>query len=57
LFVRENKKEKGITSPYTFLGLSNYMSHEGSNPMSILFQLEEPIPPKYLKKTNKLVVG
>ena len=57
LFVRENKLEKGLTSPYTFLGLSNYMSHEGSRPMSIVFQLEEPIPSKYLKKTNKLVVG
>jgi superfamily II DNA or RNA helicase len=57
LFVRENIKEKTITSSYTFLGLAKYISHEGSKPMSILFQLEEPIPPKYLKKTNKLVVG
>lgn len=56
LFVRENKKTNGITSPYTFLGLSQYVSHEGSKPMSILFRLDNPIPPKYLKKTNKLVV-
>ena len=57
LFVRENRKDNGATSPYTFLGLSQYSSHEGSLPISFVFKLEEPIPPKYLKKTNKLVVG
>ena len=54
LFVREFKKDNGETSPYTFLGLADYVSHEGSNPMNIVWKLEKPIPAKYLKKTNKL---
>lgn len=56
LFVRENRKDNGFTSTYTFLGQANYLSHEGNRPMSIVFRLDDTIPPKYLKKTNKLVV-
>ena len=58
LFVREFKKDAyRSTAPYTFLGLADYVSHEGSRPMSITYRLHRPIPAKYLKKTNKLLVG
>lgn len=58
LFVREFKKDKfGNTAPYTFLGTADYVSHNGSRPMNIVWKLKKPIPAKYLKKTNKLVVG
>ncbi len=57
LFVREYNKDIVGTAPYTFLGLADYASHEGSRPMSITWRLHRPIPSKYLKKTNKLVVG
>ena len=59
LFVREFKKDKtlGTASGYTCLGKANYVTHEGSKPMNITWQLESPIPAKFLKKTNKLVVG
>ena len=58
LFVREFKKDKfGNTVPYTFLGTADYVSHNGSRPMNIVWKLKKPIPAKYLKKTNKLVVG
>ena len=58
LFVREFKKDKfGNTAPYTFLGTAGYVSHNGSRPMNIVWKLKKPIPAKYLKKTNKLVVG
>ncbi len=57
LFVRECKKDIAGASPYTFLGLADYIQHQGSRPMSITWRLERPIPAKYLKKTNKLVVG
>lgn len=56
LFVREYKTEEGAAAPYTCLGLCNYLSHEGSSPMSITFKLEDVIPAKYLKTTNQLVV-
>lgn len=57
LFVRENKKDLAGTSPYTFLGLADYVSHEGSRPMSIIWKLQKPIPAKFLKKTNQLMAG
>ena len=57
LFVREFKTDVGGTSPYTFLGLADYVKHEGSRPMNITWRLHNAIPAKYLKKTNKLVVG
>ncbi|HZJ83389.1 MAG TPA: DUF3427 domain-containing protein, partial [Clostridia bacterium] len=57
LFVREYERDSIGTLPYTFLGLANYVSHEGSRPMSIIWRLERPIPARFIKKTNKLVVG
>ena len=57
LFVREFKKDELGTAPYTFLGTAGYIKHTGNKPMSITWHLDEVIPAKYLKKTNKLVVG
>ena len=57
LFVREFKRDEYGTAPYTFLGTATYMSHSGNKPMSIIWHLDEAIPAKYLKKTNKLLVG
>jgi superfamily II DNA or RNA helicase len=55
LFVREYKKDlAGDSMPYTFLGLADYLKHEGSRPMSITWKLRRPIPAKFLRKTNKL---
>ena len=59
LFVREFKADR-ITNgaeAYTYLGTANYVKHDGEKPMNITWQLDAPIPAKYLKKTNKLVVG
>lgn len=57
LFVREFKNNRAGAAPYTYLGTANYVTHEGSRPMSITWKLDVPIPAKYLKKTNQLVVG
>ena len=58
LFVREFKTDSyGNAAPYTFLGTANYVKHNGSKPMNVTWKLDKPIPAKYLKKTNKLVVG
>ena len=57
LFVREFKSGKLGAAPYTFLGLADFLSVTGSKPMSITWRLHDPIPAKYLRKTNKLVVG
>jgi superfamily II DNA or RNA helicase len=59
LFVREFKTDHicRTPAPYTYLGTANYVQHEGSKPMSIIWRLDHPIPARFLKKTNKLVVG
>ena len=57
LFVREFKQNKLGTAPYTFLGTADFLSVSGSKPMNITWRLHKPIPAKYLRKTNKLVVG
>lgn len=59
LFVREFKTDRvtGGAGAYTFLGTASYVKHEGSRPMNITWKLDQPIPAKFLKKTNKLVVG
>lgn len=57
LFAREEKEDTLGASPYTFLGRAEYISHVGTNPMNIVWKLERPIPPKFLKKTNKLIVA
>ena len=59
LFVREFKADRitGGAAVYTFLGIANYVKHEGSRPMNITWKLDRPIPAKFLKKTNKVVVG
>lgn len=59
LFVREFKADRitGGAEAYTFLGTANYVKHSGSRPMNITWELDRPIPAKFLKKTNKLVVG
>ena len=59
LFVREFKSDRTANgaAAYTYLGTANYVKHTGSRPMNITWRLDHPIPAKYLKKTNKLVVG
>jgi superfamily II DNA or RNA helicase len=59
LFVREFKTDRvtGSAEAYTYLGTASYVKHEGSRPMNITWKLDRPIPAKFLKKTNKLVVG
>ena len=57
LFVREFKTDIAGTAPYTFLGTADYLRHTGSRPMNIIWRLNRPIPAKFIKKTNKLIVG
>ena len=59
LFVREYKTDRitGGAGIYTFLGTANYVNHSGDRPMSITWKLDKPIPAKFLKKTNKLMIG
>ena len=53
LFVRERKKESnGSTMNYTFLGQAHLVSWSGSQPISIIYHLDHPIPAKYITTTD-----
>ena len=48
LFVRENKTADGQSMPFIFLGKGSHVSHEGSKPISIVWKMEERMPPEVL---------
>lgn len=56
IFVREYKNGKLGASPYTFLGLADFISSEGEKPMNIVWKLRKPIPAKYIKNTSQMDV-
>ena len=53
LFVRENKSEDGVTSPYIYLGPADIVSHSGSKPISIVWKLRNKLPASIAIKAEK----
>jgi len=50
LFVRETKSlPSGLSAPYAYLGPCEYVSHEGSRPMSIVWRLKYPVPARLFR--------
>ncbi len=42
LFVRDEKLAGGKAAPFTYYGRATYRSHEGSEPMSVVFSVDGP---------------
>ncbi|EJK2115340.1 DUF3427 domain-containing protein [Vibrio navarrensis] len=58
LFVREQTKDEfGRTMGFVNYGEVEYVSHTGSQPMSITWQLKEPMPYFMWQQAAKLAVG
>lgn len=58
LFIRErNSDEFGNTIGYVFLGLVSYKDHYGAKPMSINWELNEPMPPFLWRNSAKMATG
>lgn len=58
LFVREqNTDEFDITMSYVFIGEGKLTEHYGSKPISIKWELNEPMPPYLWKDSAKMAVG
>jgi hypothetical protein len=58
LFVRErNEDEFKNTMSYVFLGDAKFVEYTGSKPMSITWELSEPMPPYFWKNSAKMAVG
>ena len=53
LFVREKKIEKGVTQAFVYLGRLAYVSDSGECPMSIVWELETPIPARWLDRFTR----
>ncbi len=53
IFVREYKKKGQIAMPYVCLGLADYISHYGSAPISITWEMRETMPGFVLREALK----
>ncbi|HRK32046.1 MAG TPA: hypothetical protein PLD59_13325, partial [Tepidisphaeraceae bacterium] len=51
------KSNAGLSSPFFFLGPADYVSHEGSRPISIMWRLRRPLPAKLYRRMARLAVG
>jgi superfamily II DNA or RNA helicase/HKD family nuclease len=58
LFVRETRElPSGLAAPYVFLGACEYVSHEGSRPMSIVWRLRHLVPARLFRVMARQAVG
>ncbi len=55
LFTREYKENNLGASPYIFLGQVHHIGHTGSNPVDIIWKLDEPIQPRYMEKLSNIL--
>lgn len=53
LFVRENKKEDGVASPYVYLGQGDIERYYGSKPITIVWKLRNKMPARIAVKAEK----
>ncbi len=57
LFVRERKKlPNKLTEPFRYLGPLKYLRHDGSKPMSIVWELQQPLPAKRLREYRRQAI-
>jgi hypothetical protein len=55
LFIRDRKKlVNGLTAPYFYAGPLNYLSHEGSKPISFVWELKYPLSAKAMSWAGRL---
>jgi len=57
LFVREEKSVNQLAEPYYVLGPADYVRHEGSRPISIVWELRHAMPSHLVGKTARMVIG
>jgi superfamily II DNA or RNA helicase len=59
LFVREQNKigAGGLAEPFYFLGPVKYVSHEGSKPISFIWELDYPMPAHLVREAAHLSIA
>lgn len=57
LFVRSGKRlPNGLTEPFRYVGPVDYVRHEGSKPMSIVWKLQHPLRARELREYRKAAI-
>jgi hypothetical protein len=54
LFARETEKDDIGTRSFLFLGLARYVTHQGSRPIAITWQLDHPMPADFFARAQVL---
>ncbi|MEX2672878.1 MAG: DUF3427 domain-containing protein [Phycisphaeraceae bacterium] len=58
LFVREHRHlPGGLAAPYHYLGPAEYVRHEGTRPISIVWKLRHCMPARLLRETARQAAG
>lgn len=57
MFCRETNNDQLGTRPFFFLGSARYVSHTGSRPMAITWQLDHPMPAGFFEAASMLASG
>jgi hypothetical protein len=52
-FARSRKKVNGLTSPYTFLGPAELVSHQSERPIQMVWQLAHPMPVEMFEENRR----
>lgn len=52
LFVRQKKKQDGVTMPYTLLGPVDYVSHQQERPIQLVWRLRQPMPADFFRQAK-----
>jgi len=52
LFVRHDKGASDRTTPYTFLGPADYVSHTAERPIQFVWQLHRPMPADFFRQAK-----
>jgi superfamily II DNA or RNA helicase len=57
LFVRDRKRNELGTTPFTFLGPAEYVSHEGEYPVQFVWRLKTPMPAELFESARSVAAA
>ncbi len=57
LFGREHRSMNQLARPFLFLGPARYLSHTGSRPMNVTWELAQPLPARLRRTFARLAVA
>jgi hypothetical protein len=52
----DNRDKLFLTEPFQFVGPVDYVRHEGSKPMSIVWRMQHPLPARIYRQCRREAV-